>query len=32
MRPLNGDPIADLLEPKLYTALQSMFDPFVPHG
>ena len=34
VRPLKefGDPIADLLEPKLYTALQSMFDPFVPHG
>jgi hypothetical protein len=27
-----GNPIVDLLEPKLYTALQSMFDPFVPHG
>jgi FAD/FMN-containing dehydrogenase len=27
-----GRPIADLLEPKLYTALQSMFDPLVPHG
>jgi FAD/FMN-containing dehydrogenase len=25
-------PIADLLEPKPYTALQSMFDPMVPHG
>jgi FAD/FMN-containing dehydrogenase len=34
MRPLKafGNPIADLLEPKPYTALQSMFDPFVPHG
>jgi FAD/FMN-containing dehydrogenase len=34
VRPLKefGNPIADLLEPKLYTALQSMFDPFVPHG
>jgi FAD/FMN-containing dehydrogenase len=34
MRPLkeSGNPIVDLLEPKLYTALQSMFDPFVPHG
>jgi FAD/FMN-containing dehydrogenase len=27
-----GNPIADKLEPKPYTALQSMFDPFVPHG
>jgi FAD/FMN-containing dehydrogenase len=27
-----GDPIVDLLEPKPYTALQSMFDPSVPHG
>jgi FAD/FMN-containing dehydrogenase len=27
-----GDPIADMLEPKPYLALQSMFDPFVPHG
>ncbi len=25
-------PIVDLLEPKPYTALQSMFDPLVPHG
>ena len=34
MRPLKefGRPIADLLEPKPYTVLQSMFDPFVPHG
>ena len=34
VRPLKefGDPIADLLEPKPYLALQSMFDPFVPHG
>jgi FAD/FMN-containing dehydrogenase len=34
VRPLKefGNPIADLLEPKLYTDLQSMFDPFVPHG
>jgi FAD/FMN-containing dehydrogenase len=34
VRPLKqfGRPIADLLEPKPYTALQSMFDPFVPHG
>jgi FAD/FMN-containing dehydrogenase len=34
VRPVNefGNPIADLLEPKLYTALQSMFDPSVPHG
>jgi FAD/FMN-containing dehydrogenase len=27
-----GNPLVDLLEPKLYTALQSMFDPSVPHG
>jgi FAD/FMN-containing dehydrogenase len=34
VRPLKelGNPIVDLLEPKLYTALQSMFDPAVPHG
>ena len=34
MRPLKefGNPIADLLEPKPYLALQSMFDPLVPHG
>jgi FAD/FMN-containing dehydrogenase len=34
VRPLKefGSPIADLLEPKLYTALQAMFDPMVPHG
>jgi FAD/FMN-containing dehydrogenase len=34
VRPLKefGNPIVDLLEPKLYTALQSMFDPSVPHG
>jgi FAD/FMN-containing dehydrogenase len=34
VRPLKafGDPIVDLLEPKPYTALQSMFDPGVPHG
>jgi FAD/FMN-containing dehydrogenase len=34
LRPLKefGDPIADLLEPVPYLALQSMFDPFVPHG
>lgn len=34
VRPLKefGNPIADLLEPKTYLALQSMFDPFVPHG
>src|ERR671934_1352140 len=34
VRPLKqfGRPIVDLLEPKLYTALQSMFDPSVPHG
>jgi FAD/FMN-containing dehydrogenase len=27
-----GRPIVDLLEPKPYTGLQSMFDPLVPHG
>jgi len=27
-----GSPIADLLDPQPYLALQSMFDPFVPHG
>jgi FAD/FMN-containing dehydrogenase len=34
VRPLKqfGRPVADLLEPKPYTALQSMFDPMVPHG
>src|SRR5919204_6857550 len=34
VRPLKqfGSPIIDLLEPKRYTALQSMFDPSVPHG
>jgi FAD/FMN-containing dehydrogenase len=34
LRPLKefGIPIADRLEPKPYTELQSMFDPFVPHG
>jgi FAD/FMN-containing dehydrogenase len=34
VRPLRefGNPIADLLEPKPYLALQSSFDPFVPHG
>jgi FAD/FMN-containing dehydrogenase len=34
VRPLKefGRPIVDFLEPKPYTALQSMFDPFVPHG
>jgi FAD/FMN-containing dehydrogenase len=34
VRPLKefGNPIADLVEPKPYLALQSMFDPFVPHG
>jgi FAD/FMN-containing dehydrogenase len=34
VRPLKqfGNPIVDLLEPKLYTALQSMSDPAVPHG
>jgi FAD/FMN-containing dehydrogenase len=34
VRPLKqfGRPIVDLLEPMPYTALQSMFDPLVPHG
>ena len=34
VRPLKefGSPIVDLLEPKPYLALQSMFDPAVPHG
>ena len=34
VRPLKrfGRPVADLLEPKPYTDLQSMFDPLVPHG
>jgi FAD/FMN-containing dehydrogenase len=34
VRPLKefGSPVADLLEPKPYLALQSMFDQFVPHG
>ena len=34
VRPLKafGTPIVDRLEPKPYTALQSMFDPAVPHG
>lgn len=34
VRPLRefGNPMVDLLEPKPYTALQSMFDPSVPHG
>jgi FAD/FMN-containing dehydrogenase len=34
VRPLKqfGRPIVDLLESKPYTALQSMFDPSVPHG
>ena len=34
LRPLKqfGRPIVDLIEPKPYTALQSMFDPLVPHG
>ena len=34
VRPLKefGNPIADLLEPQPYLALQSMFDAFVPHG
>jgi FAD/FMN-containing dehydrogenase len=34
VRPLKefGRPIIDLLEPKPYLALQSMFDPAAPHG
>jgi FAD/FMN-containing dehydrogenase len=34
VRPLKefGRPLVDLLEPKPYTALQSLFDPSVPHG
>jgi FAD/FMN-containing dehydrogenase len=34
VRPLKefGSAIADRLEPKPYLALQSMFDPLVPHG
>jgi len=34
VRPLKelGNPIVDSLEPKPYLALQSMFDPGVPHG
>jgi Berberine and berberine like len=34
VRPLKkfGNPIVDLLEPKPYLALQSMFDPSVPYG
>jgi FAD/FMN-containing dehydrogenase len=34
VRPLKefGNPVVDLLEPKPYLALQSMFDPSVPHG
>ena len=34
VRPLKefGTPIVDRLEPKPYVALQSMFDPLVPHG
>jgi FAD/FMN-containing dehydrogenase len=34
VRPLKefGNPVVDLLEPGLYTALQAMFDPNVPHG
>ncbi|HEY1278014.1 MAG TPA: FAD-binding oxidoreductase [Thermoleophilaceae bacterium] len=34
VRPLKefGNPIVDLLEPRPYTALQSMSDPAVPHG
>jgi FAD/FMN-containing dehydrogenase len=34
VRPLRAlaSPIADLLEPKPYVALQAMFDAFVPHG
>jgi FAD/FMN-containing dehydrogenase len=34
VRPLKefGHPIVDLLEPKPYLTLQSMFDPSAPHG
>jgi FAD/FMN-containing dehydrogenase len=34
VRPLKefGHPVADVLDPKPYLALQSSFDPFVPHG
>ena len=34
VRPLKefGNPIVDRLEPKPYLALQSIFDPLVPHG
>ncbi len=34
VRPLKefGSPIVDRLEPKPYVALQSTFDPLVPHG
>jgi hypothetical protein len=34
VRPLKefGGPIADRLEPRPYVALQSIFDPLVPHG
>ena len=34
VRPLKefGSPIVDRLEPKPYVALQSIFDPLVPHG
>ena len=34
VRPLKqfGRPIVDLLEPRPYRSLQSMFDPMVPHG
>jgi FAD/FMN-containing dehydrogenase len=34
VRPLKefGRPIIDLLEPRSYQALQSMFDPSAPHG
>jgi FAD/FMN-containing dehydrogenase len=34
VRPLKefGNPIVDRLEPRPYVALQSMFDPLVPHG
>ena len=34
VRPLKefGSPIVDRLEPKPYLALNSMFDPLVPHG
>jgi FAD/FMN-containing dehydrogenase len=34
VRPLKelGNPIVDLLEPRPYVELQSLFDPAVPHG